>query len=73
MKNDAPFAMEITVSVTLINTITGASTLITAHDAAMDAGAGHVQWFCPGGANTTTDAAEEASTQHHHAATYIQH
>ena len=54
IKNDAPVGMDLVVTVTLLNMMTGKSEVIVAHEAAMEAGAGAVQWFCPGGGNTTS-------------------
>lgn len=61
VKNDAPVGMDLTVTVTLINALTGKQTVVKSQDVSMDAGAGIVQWFCPGG-NTTGSVTDAAVT-----------
>ena len=70
VKNDAPVGMDLTVTVSLVNALTGKQAVVKSQDVSMDAGAGIVQWFCPGGNTTSsvTDAVLAAA-----APSYIQH
>jgi hypothetical protein len=65
--------VDLTVTVTLINVLTGKQAMVNAHDMSMDAGAGIVQWFCPGGTNTSSVNDTETALRSHIASSYTQH
>lgn len=59
--NDAPFAFEGTVSLRLLNTVSGDSTAMKNHSALLGPGAGVTHWFCAAAAATGAGATQ-AST-----------